>query len=342
MSVPLTHTRKALRQALTPYEDKDNIKALCLCFIDYLFFFTGQYGVVVLPLIVKPFASVIIFIAITRLFILGHDACHGSLTNSRWLNERLAQLLFLPSLTTFMGWTVGHNMRHHGFANLVTKDTVWRPLSPSAYRQLGAFDRLCYRIYRNHWGVGLYYFFELWWKYIYFPSTKIVGVDAGKRIHSDSLLVTVFLLVWLAMLFLLSTVTDQSYFLLLLLGFIAPFIAWNMMMSFVIYLHHTHPTVRWYQDETSWANSQPHISATVHIRFPKWLGMALHNIMEHPAHHLSMGIPCYNLISAQRRLEEILQGNVVIQDFSWKWFQECARVCKLYDFERQEWASFND
>ena len=73
-----------------------------------------------------------LFIAI--LFIVGHDACHGSLTPHRWLNAFLGRLALLPSLHPFTSWELGHNRLHHCFTNLRGKDYVWTPLSLQEFR----------------------------------------------------------------------------------------------------------------------------------------------------------------------------------------------------------------
>src|SRR5262245_48829106 len=40
-------------------------------------------------------------VAIARLFVIGHDACHGSYTRYDWLNKLVGRIAFLPSLTPF-------------------------------------------------------------------------------------------------------------------------------------------------------------------------------------------------------------------------------------------------
>ena len=70
------------------------------------------------------------------------------------------------------------------------------------------------------------------------------------------------------------------------------------------------------------------------------MGALFHHIMEHTAHHVDMSIPLYRLKRAQARLEELLPGKIVIQPFSWRWYLETARRCKLYDFERQCWTDY--
>ena len=67
----------------------------------------------------------------------------------------------------------------------------------------------------------------------------------------------------------------------------------------------------------------------------------MHHIMEHTAHHVDMGVPLYRLKRAQALLEETMPGAIIIQHFSWGWYFQTARKCKLYDFERQCWTDFS-
>ena len=73
-------------------------------------------------------------IAIARLFVIGHDACHGSYTKYDWLNKIVGRIAFLPSLTPFSLWDVGHNVAHHGFTNLKGRDQVWVPMSAEEWK----------------------------------------------------------------------------------------------------------------------------------------------------------------------------------------------------------------
>src|SRR5690348_2524314 len=66
-------------------------------------------------------------VGIAMLFVVGHDACHGSFTPSRRLNWWIGRLAFLPSLTPFIGWEIGHNQTHHVYTNLKGRDYVWAP-----------------------------------------------------------------------------------------------------------------------------------------------------------------------------------------------------------------------
>jgi omega-6 fatty acid desaturase (delta-12 desaturase) len=108
-----------------------------------------------------------------------------------------------------------------------------------------------------------------------------------------------------------------------------------------VYVHHTHPSVSWYSDKSEWLRAQPFVSTTVHLVFPfKW-GAWMHHIMEHTAHHVDMSVPLYKLKEAQTKLETMLPERIIIQKFSWAWYFDTAKQCKLYDTEKKCWLDFD-
>jgi acyl-lipid omega-6 desaturase (Delta-12 desaturase) len=127
----------------------------------------------------------------------------------------------------------------------------------------------------------------------------------------------------------------------LLFGFAVPFLFWCTMIGFVVYVHHTHVRVAWHDDRNAWSQSQPFVSTTVHLTFPWRVGALLHHIMEHTAHHVDMSVPLYGLADAQRTLETLLPQRIVVQPFSWRWYFDTARRCKLYDFSLRCWTGFD-
>jgi fatty acid desaturase len=67
-------------------------------------------------------------IATAMSFALAHDAAHGSLAASRFMNRLLATLCFLPSWYPYTPWIRGHNHLHHGWTNVAECDYSWRPV----------------------------------------------------------------------------------------------------------------------------------------------------------------------------------------------------------------------
>ncbi len=281
---------------------------------------------------------------IARLFILGHDACHQSYTSHRRLNAWLGRLAFLPSLTPYSLWDVGHNIVHHGYTNLKDVDMVWRPHTLEEFRALPPWRRALERIYRSGWAPWLYYLIDMWWLRMYFPS-KCYMPTRRREFVWDSLLVSFAALIWIATLVSAAIATGQSALLIVTAGFAVPFLVWNGLIGFVVYVHHTHPRVAWYEDKAGWSAAQPFVSTTVHLHFDPVgaidMDAMLHHIMQHTAHHVDMGIPLYRLKQAQAILEVKIPEHIVVQRFSWRWYFDTARRCKLYDYQARCWTDFS-
>ncbi len=336
---PLPH-RKVIRQWLIPLSERTTARAVFLLLLDLALWLAATAGTVLLaPLWAKLLCGAASGFMIGRLFIIGHDACHQSLTPHRRLNKWLGRIAFLPSVTPYSLWDVGHNVVHHGYTNLKGTDFVWAPYTREEYAALTRGQRLLDRVYRSGWAPGLYYMVEIWWKRMFFPSHE--HMPTRRRVFLlDNLLVSAFALLWIGALVAAAQATGQSVAIVLLAGFGVPFLFWCAMIGFVVYVHHTHTAVSWHDDRAGWARAQPFVSTTVHLTFPLHIGAVLHHIMEHTAHHVDMSIPLYRLRQAQARLEELLPGRIVIQRFSWRWYFDTARRCKLYDFTRQCWTDY--
>ncbi len=338
--MPLPH-RKVIRSWLLPLIRKNTALAIWLIIFDSSLWIGSIFAIIYFDFIVfKILCSLLAGFVIGRLFILGHDACHQSFTSYRKLNRLLGRIAFLPSLTPYSLWEVGHNVVHHGQTNLKGFDFVWEPLSKAEYDALPRWRQMLERIYRSGFGPALYYLIEIWWKRLFFPSKKYKTVSRA-IFFKDNILITAFATVWISLLILASHATNQSSALLLLMGFIIPFIVWNGMIGFVVYIHHTHPEIAWYEKKSEWIRAQPFVSTTVHLKFNFYIGTLLHHIMEHTAHHVDMSVPLYNLKAAQDRLEKLMPNRIVVQTFSWKWYFEIVRICKLYDFEKKAWCDFS-
>ncbi|MDR3418472.1 MAG: fatty acid desaturase [Nevskia sp.] len=336
--------RKVIRSWLAPVSQRSTPRALALVVVDIVLFLSLIAAAAWLHSpVLKILAGTVAGFVIGRLFILGHDACHQSFTSNRGLNPWLGRLTFLPSLTPYSLWDTGHNVVHHGYTNLKAFDFVWQPLTLEQYRELPFWRRWLERVYRSGWGPSLYYLVEIWWKRMFFPSRR--HMPTRRRVFlGDCILVSVAALVWIGALVAAAVHGHQPVWLNLLAGFVVPYLFWNGMIGFVVYVHHTHPDIAWYDDKAAWSAAQPFVSTTVHVAFRPFLGMdvgaLLHHIMEHTAHHVDMTIPLYRLREAQAILEERMPGRIVVQFFSWRWYFDTARRCKLYDYRLRCWTDF--
>ena len=278
-------------------------------------------------------------LAIARLFVIGHDACHQAFFADRRTNRFLGRIAFLPSLTNYSLWEAGHNVGHHVYTNLRGRDHVWVPRTKAEYDAMPPWRRALERHYRSGFGYGLYYAVELWWKQLVWPTAEQRARPNGAY-RQDTALVAVFAAAWIGVLVACAWATAQSALLLLLLGCVLPFALWNLVMGTVIYFHHTHPQVTWFDDAELWEANRETCSSTVQITFPFGLGALLNHIMQHPSHHLEVRVPLYRLNEAQAVLAA-QHSATIVQPFGLRFALDCPRRCKLYDYDAQRWTDFD-
>ncbi len=269
-------------------------------------------------------------------FIVGHDACHQSFTASARLNGLLGRIALLPSLHSFGLWDLGHNRIHHRYNNVRGFDYVFEPMSPEDYRRAGPMRRWLYRTYRHGAGLALYYMVEIWWPKMFLLRRSVVCGPVGKYV-ADSLLVWAFLAVQVGTAVGLAYAFGRPAVESVLLAVLVPFLIWNALMSFVIYLHHTHPDVPWYGSVEEWQKQNGRMTGTVHVELPWIVSKLMLNIMEHNAHHFAPGVPLYNLTAMQERLD-------IEQMTEWRWTPlrhfEVTRRCKLFNYAEGRWVGY--
>jgi acyl-lipid omega-6 desaturase (Delta-12 desaturase) len=155
------------------------------------------------------------------------------------------------------------------------------------------------------------------------------------------LLVAGFATLWVGGLVLWGVYSGKSIWSLLIFGFVVPFCIWNCLMGFVIYVQHTHPRVAWYERRDQWTANAGYATTTVHIKLMRPLDGLIHYILEHGAHHVNMGIPLYRLKEAQAKLAATLDERLNSEVFSWRYYWNTVRRCKLYDFAQHVWTDFD-
>jgi acyl-lipid omega-6 desaturase (Delta-12 desaturase) len=286
----------------------------------------------------KLLGTLLVTAGIVRLFMIGHDACHGSFFRKKSLNAVFGRIAFLPSMTAFSLWEMGHNTAHHGFNNLKGRDQVWAPLSKAEFDASPWHRQVLERLYRSGLGWGAYYLLEMWWKKLYFASRREIG-SSRRKYKLDSLLVTAGAVLWLGVVALAARATGQSLVLLVTLAMVVPFMLWNATIGFVVYLHHTNPRIAWFRNRPEWQRNRAYLTATACVRLPLGIDRLMHNIMEHNAHHLNPGIPMFTLRAAQQVLHERFPGLCEYR-LSWRTYMDSVRRCKLYDFAEHAWLDF--
>jgi omega-6 fatty acid desaturase (delta-12 desaturase) len=284
--------------------------------------------------------------AIAGLFVVGHDACHGSLTPSQGMNRWLGRLALLPSLHPASAWIHSHNGMHHGWTNLRGKDPVYAPFTKAEFDALPRWRRFAERIYRSEPGIAFFYLVEVWWHQELFPAEG--RKPPGKAIATfrfDRAMVIAFAAAQVAAMGFapapqvvnpwVTALTSMSA------GVALPFLIWNWVMAYATFQHHTHPQVPWYDRAEDWSAFRGQVKSGVHVRLPRFFEVLLHNIMDHTAHHVDPKIPLYNLPKQQRILESAYPGDVLIQAWDISNFRKTLRLCQLYDYENYRWLKFD-
>jgi acyl-lipid omega-6 desaturase (Delta-12 desaturase) len=247
----------------------------------------------------------------------------------------------MPGLFNYRLWVYDHHVLHHPKVNGKHRDS-FTPLSKTEFDALPAQRRWRERLYRAPAGLGFgfYYIFERWLGVKLIPRSFM-----PERVRREAWPHFAFLVVYfgsfVTALAFAPTYSSTGPVTAILLGFVLPYYVWMMLIGFTLYLQHTHPDVAWFDgpaDRTRVA--APEIIST-HIEFPHWLKFLMHNVYDHGAHHLQPRIPCYRLADAQSRLNEMLGPYSIKTDFTFRWFTDTVRRCKLYDYEGHRWLGFD-
>jgi len=280
-----------------------------------------------------------VFIAL--LFILGHDAAHGSLVPSQSLNRWLARLAFVPCAHATSLWRTIHHHGHHARTNLKGCDTVWAPMSKAEYDAATKPRQWLERIYRGPFGPLIYYYCEFWPHRMLLPLAPEVNKH-WKRHLPDCLFALSGLCLTLGGIVaaghLLSP--DRSSWLTLLIAWVFPFAIWNYLMGFTTYLNHTHPAIMWFDDAQLWKRLQNGAADTAFVRMPINLIPVYTQVMAHTAHHMQTTTPVYHLLEAQKELAEAGIPHVSYT-LTFSAYRKIYRACKLFDFDRMCWTDFD-
>lgn len=328
----------ALKMARLEHSDRGKVFPLIL-----FAFIVTLYACLCAAILVSPLWLALILtlpcgLVIGDLFVIGHDACHQSLTCSARLNSVLGRLCFLPSYHSFLLWDLGHNRIHHKYNNIKGRDYVWEPMTVGEYRAASKFERAEYRFFRSALGMPFYYLTKIWFPKMVVPRRSVVGNNVRKY-WKDSIYLSAFFAFQVAVIGICAATLQVNFWLSVALVILLPLVVFNMLMSAVIYVHHTHPDVHWYDGISAWKQHNGAVAGTVHVRFPLLLRVAMLEITEHNAHHFAPGVPLYNLSKMQHEMSSHSDA-VVSYDFSIPALLKILNRCKLYDFDAKRWQKY--
>src|SRR5262249_55031948 len=216
-------------------------------------------------------------LAIGALFVLGHDAAHGALFQSRRLAYWTAQLALLPSLHAYEVWVLGHNRVHYGHTGRAGIDFVWHPLTPAGYARLGRLGRLLHRVEWSAWGAGLYYLRVMWWQRMMRiappPRLRRAFRRDRRRVWAYVVLATAALL-WAGW---ARSGNAGGAFWLWAKVLVAPWLVWNWLIGATVHVHHICSDAAWEPRSQGRGSVGPLDGSTSYV-IPRWPNVFWHNI----------------------------------------------------------------
>jgi len=272
-------------------------------------------------------------LAVSALFVAGHDAAHQALFDSKWLNSVVARLTMLPSLHAAEVWVFGHNRVHHGHTLRQGMDFVWHPLTVDEYRKMGRTARLRHRFEWGPLGAGAYYLRVVWWN-------KMVRFTPPQRwsrpMRRDQAIVTLFAVATLAGALALNGAGGIWTWIKVI---VIPFLLFTHVIGWVVYVHHIHPEIRWWP-RREWNRYRGQVEGTTILKGPPGWDLFFHWIMVHIPHHVDMTIPCYRLPEAAQAIAAAFPDEVTERPIRARDYLASVRACKLHDFDTGIWHQY--
>ena len=280
-------------------------------------------------------------LATAGLFILGHDAAHGSLFSSQRLCYAVGQFCMLPGLHVYEAWRLGHNRIHHAHTARQGMDYVWHPSTAEEFREMSRLQRLAHRFKWSWLGAGAYYGWDIWWKNMmrFEPPRKIAaGVRRDRGIVWTW--AAVASLAWLGLgAWVYGSAAGAAW--MWLKVFALPFVAWNYTIGWVVYVHHIAPDIAW-RTKRDWDRFAGQMEGTTVLYVPRWINFFMHNIFLHVPHHVDMRIPFYHLSDAAEIIVRNFPEAVRERRYRWSDYLRTTRRCKLFDFDGGRWLGYRE
>ncbi len=244
--------------------------------------FALRVSVLLSLLLVLPASAFLV-----RTFIVFHDCTHGSFMRTRRSNDVLGVALGLLMWLPFRGWQHEHAV-HHATAGDLDRRGVGdiATLTVAEYQALPARRRIVYQLVRNP-----LIMFGLGWLFVFVLKPRFVPGGSRPRVRNSVLATNLALALIVAALCL--TIGWRDYLLVQ-----SPVFAVSGAIGiWLFYVQHQFEDTYW-QDHAVWRYDHAALVGSSYLKLPGVLRFFTGNIGFHHVHHLSVGIPNYNLQAA--------------------------------------------
>ena len=277
----------------------------------------------------------------SAMFVLGHDAAHEALFESKRLNAVVGRIMFLPTLHIYNAWKLGHNHIHHRHTARENMDFVWHPVTPAQYAAFGPLARFRHRLEWSAAGAGFYYTTRIWW-------SKMIVLRPPKRfkagISQDRVVLVVLVAGFGFGAAVLGGVLHGDFVgaaWMITKVIIGPFLAFCWFIGFTVYVHHINVRMPWAR-RRDWNKVDAQLRATSVLRVRKGFGMFFHSIYTHVPHHVDVRIPCYHLDEAQAAIDVAYPHLVLDEPLRLRSYLATTKACKLFDFDTRRWYDYRE
>ncbi|BFM40471.1 fatty acid desaturase [Synechocystis sp. LKSZ1] len=302
--------------------EKDSRQAWLKVLLSVTAAVVGYLGIIYLPWYCLPFTWIFTGTALTGWFVIGHDAGHRSFAKRRWVNDVVGHIFFLPLIYPFHCWRLLHD-HHHLHTNKLEVDNAWDAWTPEAFQTANPSVRLFYRAIRGRlWWIGSIFH----WALLHFKPANFNERDRSKAVFSMAVVI-IFGAVFFPVLVLTTGWWGLVKFWLM------PWLVYHFWMSTFTLVHHTIPEIH-FQPIANWSAGEAQLKGTVHCDYPRWVEILCHDINVHIPHHLSVGIPSYNLRKAHASIRQNWGEVIHERRFSWALMKQITDQCHLYDPEQ--------
>lgn len=323
--------QQVLQSIPKEYFRKDPLKASFGLISNVLLVALGYWAVAVNPWWpLYPVLWLFLGTALTGFFVLAHDAAHRSFSNSRLINDIVGHIVLLPLLYPFHCWRIKHDI-HHRYTNNLEWDNAWTPMDVSEFTSAPQWLQAFYRVMRS-WGWWMGSIAH--WAVLHFdPRLYKEGKERQDMLFSAGFVI-VFALAFFPYLWSVGGIWAVVNIWLM------PFLVYHFWMSTFTIVHHTLEEIPFYQKE-DWDPVVGQLFSTVHCVYPGWVEFLCHDINVHIPHHISTGIPYYNLRKVHASLKENWGAYMHETAFSWELMKHISTRCHLCD-DQGNYLTFDD
>jgi acyl-lipid omega-6 desaturase (Delta-12 desaturase) len=261
-----------------------------------------------------------------RSFIVFHDCTHGSFMRSRRANDVIGTLVGLLVWMPYRGWQHEHAVHHATAGNLDRRGTGdITTLTVAEYNALPLWRRVGYRLFRNP-----FVMFGFGWVLVLVLKPRIVPRGSRPKVRNSILATNVAVAVIVAAACL--TIGWREY--LLVQGPV--FVVTGAVGIWLFYVQHQFEDTYW-QTKGEWRYDHAALEGSSYLKLPAVFRFFTGNIGFHHVHHLSVGIPNYNLPAAHEQTEGFKEVPVLT-------VREALRATrlKLWDENRGRLVTFAD